>query len=126
MLEHSIFFCMLFLFYLFVLSKCYLKKVLEKKTEKKLEKKEEKGGSPPCRPGGPASAWPSALSAQWPGPRAQRSLPLLSARGHTGAACQRFHLLPLFVTKPNTAGSQSNPISLDYLPNALAEPLHNP
>ena len=42
--EHSIFFVLfLFLFYLFVLSKCYLQKVLEKKTEKNLEKKRERG-----------------------------------------------------------------------------------
>jgi len=84
MLEHSVFVCYFCFYFICFCTKCYL----EKKTEKNLERKKEKEGSPPCRPGGPASPWflpqPAAqLAAQEEQARAPLpSLSLLSTAGN--------------------------------------------
>ena len=67
----------MFLFYLLLHKMLFRKMFWKKKTKKKLKKKKE--GSPPCRPGGPASAWlsPAARGSGNPrSPATGRSAPL--------------------------------------------------
>jgi len=52
-----VFLCIVSVFILFVFAQnAVWKNVLEKKNRKEFEKERERG-SPPCRPGGPASPW---------------------------------------------------------------------
>jgi hypothetical protein len=96
-----------------------------KENIKEIEKK-GKGGSPPCRPGGPASAWLSPPNPR-PSlrPRASRraplpSLSLLSAADDTGPRVSAYLLLPS-VDEPVSAGrlssAEPNPGKRDFLAN---------